>query len=66
MKSGITTHNNNYDTIKRNDKFGIVDNFGKIVVQPVFDSIYIGKDFVEFTLNGYGTALWPIDRINEL
>lgn len=67
MKTYIpTTYNDKYDRIERNNKYGIIDRNGKIIVEPVFDGIFIGVDFVRFYLSGYGSALWPIDKINEL
>lgn len=58
--------NINYETIKRNDKYGIIDKNGNMIIEPVFDSIFIGEYYIEFQLKGSGEAVWPLSRINEL
>lgn len=55
-----------YETIKRNNKYGIIDRNGNIIIEPVFDYIFIGEDYIEFQLKGSGEAVWPLSRINEL
>ena len=58
----------NYKVVKRNDKSGVIDRQGKILIEPVFDSIYIDEDkgFINLELDGYGKAIWPLSRIQEL
>lgn len=58
--------NVNYETIKRNDKFGIIDKNGNMIIEPVFDFINIDKDYVIFKLKDNGEAIWPLDKIKEL
>ena len=58
--------NINYETIKRNDKFGIIDKNGNMIIEPVFDFINIDKDYVIFELKDNGKAIWPLDKIKEL
>ncbi|MBR5334062.1 MAG: WG repeat-containing protein [Alistipes sp.] len=58
----------NYKVVKRNDKYGVIDHQGKILIEPVFDSIYINEDkgFINLELDGYGKSIWPLSRIQEL
>ena len=58
----------NYKVVKRNDKYGVIDCQGKILIEPVFDRIYIDEDkgFINLELDGYGKAIWPLSRIQEL
>lgn len=67
-KNYLIKDESNYKVVKRNDKSGVIDPQGKILIEPVFDSIYIyeEKGFVHFELEGYGKAIWPLSRIQEL
>jgi hypothetical protein len=58
--------NIDYETIKKNDKYGITDKNGNIIVEPVFDFIDIDKDYVKFELKDNGVAIWPLAKIKEL
>lgn len=58
--------NIDYETIKKNDKYGIIDTNGDIIIEPVFDYIYIDKDYVKFELKENGAAIWPLSKIKEL
>ena len=58
----------NYEVVERNNKYGVIDHQGKILIEPVFDSIYINEDkgFINLELDGYGKSIWPLSRIQEL
>ena len=67
-KNYLIKDESNYNVVKRNDKSGVIDRQGKILIEPVFDSIYIDEDkgFINLELEGYGKAIWPLFRIQEL
>lgn len=67
-KKYVSTYwdNINYETIKRNDKYGIIDKNGNMIIEPVFDFINIDKDYVIFELKDNGKAIWSLDKIKEL
>lgn len=55
-----------YYTTKWNDKFGIADCNGNQIVEPVFNRIVIDEDYTIFELEGYGEAIFPTSKLNEL
>lgn len=69
MAKEVTYINSNhigYEIIKRNDKYGIIDINGNMIIEPVFDFINIDKEYVIFKLEDNGEAIWPMDKIQEL
>lgn len=64
----LIKNDSDYEVVKRNDKYGVIGPQGKILIEPVFDSIYIDeeKGFVNLELDGCGKAIWPLSKIQEL